>query len=76
MTEEDDFLNSIKDCWVGREYGFSNLSYTIIEDGDNMLTYVIIVELFTGEKKAFHKGVRDKEGLREYFSECGYKRIK
>lgn len=76
MSNIDEFTNTLKDYWAGREYRFGNIIYKIIKDHDEILEFVMIIVLPSEEKKIFHRSTRDKEYLREYFNECGYLRIK
>jgi hypothetical protein len=70
---EDDFLNTLKDCWVGREYESRTCTLRIVKDFDNMICYEGHLH---NSKRTFIFDTLQKSKFKEYLSNARYTRVK
>lgn len=60
MNDVDDFVSTIKDCWIGREYRFGDRLVKITDDKDGRLT--IDVSVFgSGPKQIIYRSIVKKK---------------
>lgn len=78
----DNFINTIKDCWTGREFKFENMVGTAIikiisDNGEDLkFTFQWFNNNGSESKKAYSTDTMNKEELKKSITNAGYWRLK
>lgn len=73
MIDEEDFINTLKDCWADRKYESNTCTLRVIRDFNNLIVYeVALLE----HASVFLSDYMAKSEFREYLFSAGYERIK
>lgn len=75
MNSEEEFLNTLKDCWDGRKYQNTNIVIKILKDYEGHITFEM-TNLAHKRKRPFIRATVTRAIFRGYFERQGYERIK
>lgn len=77
MNNEEEFLNILRDCWVGREYRCAELIQVVLNDDGKVIKFrTVHVDQISKTRYTMREGTMTKKGFASLPEKYGYERIK